>query len=190
MVGNIVKILPLWYKRVSSQETEEINTPRFFFFFLFSNLKVQFWRPLLIKCMLLKTKRISLQITLRNLNVLIAVQYFISESLFSHSVCDWEEKWQLLQVSEETSINRQHTSVQLLVADILHPCLLSLKTERKQRNRGESLFDCRQAPEAATEHCLANKNKLIQKVLTELRAARFMGEKTSATMLMNHFPFC
>ncbi len=92
--------------------------------------------------------------------------------------CDWEEKWQLLHVPGETSINRQHTPVQLLVADIPHPCLLSLKTDRKQRKRGESLFDCRQAPEAATEHCLANENKLIHKVLTALRAAVFMKKKT------------
>lgn len=72
---------------------------------------------------------------------------------------DGEERWQLLHVPGEPSINRQHTSEQLLVADIPHPCLLSLKTDRKQSRRGESLFDCRQAPEAAAEHCLANKNK-------------------------------
>ena len=77
----------------------------------------------------------------------------------------------------ETSINRQHTPVQLLVADIPHPCLLSLKTDRKQRTGGESLFDCRQAPEAAAEHCLANKNKLIHKVLTALRAEVFMKKQ-------------
>lgn len=77
----------------------------------------------------------------------------------------------------ETSIIREHTPVQLLVADIPHPCLLSLKTDRKQRKRGESLFDCRQAPEAAAEHCLANKNKLIHKVLAALRAAVFMKKQ-------------
>lgn len=111
--------------------------------------------------------------------------------MFWHSrFCDWERKWQLLHVPGETSIRRRHTPVQLLVADIPHPCLLSLKTDRKQRKRGESLFDCRQAPEAAAEHCLANKNKLIHKVLTALRAAVFMKKQMAQeewTMLVNHF---
>lgn len=112
--------------------------------------------------------------------------------LLRRGFCDWEGKWQLLHAPGETSINRRHTPVQLLVADIPHPCLLSLKTDRKQRNSEEkSLFDSRQAPEAAPEHSLANKNKLIHKVLTALGAY----EKTNGTrgvnclsaMLVNQF---
>lgn len=94
-----------------------------------------------------------------------------------HRFCDWEEKWQLLHVPGETSISRRHTPVQLLVAAFSRPCLLSLKNDRKQRKRGGSLFERRQAPEAATERCLANKNKLIHKVLTALRAALFMKKQ-------------
>lgn len=70
-----------------------------------------------------------------------------------------------------------HTSVRVLVADIPHPCLQSLKNDRKQRKRKKSLFDCRQAPEAVSEHCLANKNKVIHKALTALRAVVFMKKQ-------------
>lgn len=73
----------------------------------------------------------------------------------------------------ETSVKRRHTPAQMPVADIPHPCLLSLKTDRKQRKRGGGLFDCWQAPEAATQCCLENKNKLKHKVLSALRAAVF-----------------
>lgn len=104
--------------------------------------------------------------------------------------CDWKEMWQLSHVPGETGVNRQHgTPVQLLVADIPHPCLLSLKTDRKQRKRGGSLFDCRQAPEAPTEHCLENKNKLIHKVLTALRAAVLQIQMAQEQWLYNAHEF-
>lgn len=92
----------------------------------------------------------------------------------------------VFHVPEEAGDRRRYIPAQLLVADILHPCLLSCRSDRKQRKKGERLFDCRQAPEAVTEHCRANMNKVIEKVLTELRAAGFMGDDFAST-LMNHF---
>lgn len=46
---------------------------------------------------------------------------------------DWEGKWQLVHAPGETGVTRRHAPAQLLVADILHPRLLSVKSDRKQR---------------------------------------------------------
>lgn len=95
--------------------------------------------------------------------------------MFSHSHTDFviERKSDSSYMCQERPASTDDT----LLCSCLLPTSLTLVfyhlklTENRKR---EGKDDCRQAPEAATEHCLANKNKLIHKVLTVLRAVVFM----------------
>lgn len=46
-------------------------------------------------------------------------------------------------------VSRRRSTAPLPAADTLRPCLLSPESDRKQGKRGERVFDCRRAPEAA-----------------------------------------
>lgn len=128
MVGNIVKILPLQYEKEWARETKKINTA---FVFYFPSLTV------LVRCTLLNTSNWVLSLFVFMKTAVKAFKYYSRLCVLTLPIL-----WLKGKVTGPTCARRDqrqqstHTPVQLLVADILHPCLRSLKNDRKQRKRG------------------------------------------------------
>lgn len=97
--------------------------------------------------------------------ILTLSPWCLREKVTFHTCREWGRE-------RESSYSRWLPPVQMLVVDIPHPCFLSFLTDwRMERKREGSLFDWWQAPRAATQPCLEDKSKLIQKLSSLLRAA-------------------